>query len=254
MTNFAICLEDVWLKYRVPEETIRSFKEFVIRRVRGTLGFKHFWALQGLNLEVAKGEVLGVVGRNGAGKTSLMKLISRVVRPTKGRVRVVGRVAPLLGLGAGFHDELTGRENIYLASAILGFSREDVSRRFERIVSFAELEDFIDRPLRTYSSGMRARLGFAVATDVPPDILILDEVLAVGDAPFQEKCKARIRQFRENGATVLVVSHHASTIQALCSRAILLDHGRLLFEGPVAETLRKYQDILAQPPMSAAAS
>ncbi|MFN3412750.1 MAG: ABC transporter ATP-binding protein [Thermoanaerobaculum sp.] len=248
MTDSAIRLDDVWLRYRVPEEAIRSFKEFAIRRLRGDLVFKHFWALQEISLDVSKGEVVGVVGRNGAGKTSLMKLVSRVVRPTRGRVRVAGRVAPLLGLGAGFHDELTGRENIYLASAILGFSREDVSKRFERIVSFAELEEFIDRPLRTYSSGMRARLGFAVATDVPPDVLILDEVLAVGDAPFQEKCKARIRQFRENGATVLVVSHHASTIQALCSRAILLDHGRLLFDGPVAQTLKTYQQLLSQPP------
>lgn len=242
-----ILLEDVWLRYRVPEEQVRSIKEYAIRKLKGSLPMKEFWALREVSLQVAPGEVLGVMGRNGAGKTTLMKLIARVLPPSRGRVRVRGSVAPLLGLGAGFHDELTGRENVYLALAILGFSRQDVAQRFDRIVAFAELEEFIDRPLRTYSSGMRARLGFAVATDVPPEVLILDEVLAVGDAAFQEKCKARIDHFRENGTTVVVVSHQAATIRSLCSRAILLEHGRLVFDGPVAEAIQRYQQILSPP-------
>lgn len=242
-----ILLENVWLHYRVPEEKVRSIKEYAIRRLKGSLAVKEFWALREVSLEVAQGEVLGVMGRNGAGKTTLMKLIARVLPPSRGRVRVRGRVAPLLGLGAGFHDELTGRENVFLASAILGFSRQDVAQRFDRIVAFAELEEFIDRPLRTYSSGMRARLGFAVATDVPPEVLILDEVLAVGDAAFQEKCKARIDQFRKDGTTVVVVSHQPATIRSLCSRAILLDHGQLAFDGPVPEAIGLYQQILSLP-------
>ncbi|MGC8915624.1 MAG: ABC transporter ATP-binding protein [Thermoanaerobaculum sp.] len=208
---------------------------------------KEFWALRGVSLEVFEGEVVGVVGRNGAGKTTLMKLIARVIRPTRGRVQVRGLVAPLLGLGAGFHDELTGRENVYLASALLGFSREDVRRRLDRIVAFAELEEFIDRPLRTYSSGMRARLGFAVATDVAPDILILDEVLAVGDAPFQEKCRKRLAQFRQNGTTALVVSHQPQTIAALCSRAILLEEGEVVANGPPKDVLAAYEGLLRRP-------
>lgn len=244
----AILLEGVWLHYRVPEERIRSIKEYAIRRIKGSLTTKQFWALRDVSLEVRQGEVVGVMGRNGAGKTSLMKVIARVVRPSRGQVRVWGRVAPLLGLGAGFHDELTGRENVFLASAILGFPRQDVARRFDRIVAFAELEEFIDRPLRTYSSGMRARLGFAVATDVPPEILILDEVLAVGDEAFQEKCRARINQFRRDGTTVIVVSHQVATIRSLCSRALLLDHGQLLADGPVQETISRYQDLLGQRP------
>lgn len=246
MPETAVLLEDVWLRYRVPEERLRSLKEFLIRRAKGTLRIAEFWALRGVNLEVHTGEVVGVVGRNGAGKTTLMKVISRVLRPTKGRVRVWGQVAPLLALGAGFHDDLTGRENVFLASAILGFSREDVARRFDRIVAFAELEPFIDRPLRTYSAGMRARLGFAVATDVAPDVLILDEVLAVGDAAFQAKCQQRIEAFRRAGATVLVVSHHPQTITGLASRALLLDAGSVVADGPASQVLERYHALLAR--------
>ncbi|MCX7895873.1 MAG: ABC transporter ATP-binding protein [Thermoanaerobaculum sp.] len=245
MSDKAILLEEVWLRYRVPEERIQSLKEFVIRRAQRRLQFSEFWALRQVSITVAPGEVLGVVGRNGAGKTTLMKLIAQVLRPTRGRVRVWGRVAPLLGLGAGFHEELTGRENIFLASSLLGYSRREVATRLDRIVAFAELEEFIDRPLRTYSSGMRARLGFAVATDVPPDILILDEVLAVGDAAFQQKCHERIQAFRRQGATVIIVSHQAPTVGALCSRALLLDAGRVVADGESAQVLQQYQALLA---------
>lgn len=247
MSPTVIDLHDVWLHYRIPEEQVRSIKEFVIRRAQGNLRMSSFWALQGISLQVHAGEVLGIVGKNGAGKSTLMKVISRILRPTRGRVRVWGRVAPLLALGAGFHDELTGRENVYLASAILGFSREDVARRFDRIVAFAELEHCIDRPLRTYSSGMRARLGFAVAADVLPDILILDEILAVGDAAFQQKCRERIKNFRQTGATILVVSHQPQTLASLCTRAILLDSGKLVAEGGTAQVLEEYRKLLAHP-------
>jgi ABC-type polysaccharide/polyol phosphate transport system ATPase subunit len=251
MSSPAIILQDVWLRYRVPEDQVRSLKAYIIRRLKEKPQFLEGWALRGISLEIQKGEVLGIVGRNGAGKTTLLKLISRVLKPTRGWVRVEGTVAPLLGLGAGFHDDLTGRENIFLASAILGYREKDVARRVERIVAFAELEPFIDRPLRTYSTGMRARLGFAVATDVRPQILILDEVLAVGDETFQEKCKKRIEEFREAGTTVLLVSHQMATIKALCTRAILLEKGELIAQGKPEEVVTKYHLFLAgqwQPP------
>lgn len=247
LTEPQISLEDVWLRYRVPEERINSLKAYLIRRARGEgVTLREGWALRGVSLAVRQGEVLGILGRNGAGKTTLLKLVSRVLLPTRGRVRVRGLVAPLLGLGAGFHDDLTGRENIFLASAILGFARKHVAARLERIVAFAELAPFIDRPLRTYSTGMRARLGFAVATDVRPDILILDEILAVGDESFQKKCRQRIAEFRQQGTTVLLVSHQVAMVQALCSRAILLEQGELLADAPPGEVIPRYHQLLAQ--------
>lgn len=245
MPSPAITLADVWLRYRVPEDKVRSLKEYLLGRLKAKPTMREGWALRGVSLEVPAGQVLGVLGRNGAGKTTLLKVISRVLRPTRGWVRVEGMVAPLLGLGAGFHDDLTGRENIYLASAILGFSRKEVSQRLERIVAFAELEEAIDRPLRTYSTGMRARLGFAVATDLRPDILILDEVLAVGDAAFQEKCHQRIGEFCRQGTTVLLVSHQVATVKALCQRAVLLERGFLLADGAPEKVISKYHLLLA---------
>jgi ABC-type polysaccharide/polyol phosphate transport system ATPase subunit len=171
--------------------------------------------------------VFGLIGPNGAGKSTLLKLVARVLRPTEGRVLVKGRVSPLLALGAGFHPELTGRENVFLNGALLGFTQKEMEVKFNRIVDFAELWDFIDAPMRTYSSGMWARLGFAVATDVKPDILIVDEVLAVGDEAFQRKSKARMREFRDHGATILIVSHNMSVIESICHRVAWLDHGNI---------------------------
>lgn len=240
-----IRLEDVWLRYRVPEDRIRSFKAYLINRLGSRPRYHEGWALSGVSLEVSEGEVFGIVGRNGAGKTTLLKVISRVLPPTRGWVRVEGRVAPLLGLGAGFHDDLTGRENVFLASAILGYSRKDVLRRLDRIVDFAELHDAIDRPLRTYSTGMRARLGFAVATDVRPEILILDEVLAVGDEAFQEKCKARINTLRASGTTVLLVSHQMATVKSLCTKAVLIEGGKVLATGTPNQVAAAYHQLLA---------
>lgn len=237
-------LENVSVRYRVPGERIGTFKEYAIRRVQGRLSYHDFLALKHVNLEVYAGEVFGLIGVNGAGKSTLLKLVARVMRPTEGRVWVKGRIAPLLAMGAGFHPELSGRENVFLNGTLLGFTRGEIEERFERIVDFAELWDFIDAPLRTYSSGMAARLGFAVATIERPDILIVDEVLGVGDAAFQEKSLNRIRSFQEQGTTTLYVSHSMSTVRSLCHRAAWLHEGEVRFLGPADEAVRRYLDFL----------
>jgi ABC-2 type transport system ATP-binding protein len=237
-----IRLEQVGVRYRIPSERIGTFKEYMIRRIQRKVQHREFWALQDIDLSVHKGEVFGLIGHNGAGKSTLLKLVARVLRPTAGRVLVRGQVAPLLEFGAGFHPELTGRENVFLNGALLGFTRQEMEEKFERIVDFAELWDFINAPMRTYSSGMWARLGFSVATDVQPDILIVDEVLAVGDEAFQRKSSARMQQFRDQGATVLLVSHNMDTIVAMCHRAAWLDHGHLRRVGPADEVIQDYRD------------
>jgi homopolymeric O-antigen transport system ATP-binding protein len=237
----AVILKDVGVRYRVSPERIFTFKEYVIRRVQGKVRIQDFWALRDLTLNIRQGEVFGIIGPNGAGKSTLLKIIARVLKPTTGRVIVKGRVAPLLEFGAAFHPDLTGRENIFLNGALLGFSRQEMVEKFEGIVDFAELWDFIDAPMRTYSSGMWARLGFAVATDVEPEILIIDEILSVGDEAFQRKSFARIRQFYERGATILLVSHTMDTIQAMCHRAAWLDHGVMKAVGEVDEVIAAYR-------------
>lgn len=236
-----IRLENVSVRYRVPSERIGTFKEYMIRRVQGKVRQQDFLALRNVNLTIRRGEVFGLIGSNGAGKSTLLKLVARVLKPTEGRVWVKGRVAPLLEYGAGFHPELTGRENIFLNGALLGFTYKQMQEKFERIVDFAELWDFIDAPMRTYSSGMWARLGFAVATDVEPDILIVDEVLAVGDEAFQRKSSARMQEFRQQGVTILLVSHNMDVIQSMCNRAAWLDHGEIKAMGEVAEAIKAYR-------------
>jgi ABC-2 type transport system ATP-binding protein/lipopolysaccharide transport system ATP-binding protein len=237
----AIHIEKASVRYRVPQERIPTFKEYMIRKLQGKVRHHLFWALKDVNLSVQRGEILGLIGPNGAGKSTLLKLIARVLRPTEGRVIVRGRVSPLLEMGAGFHPELTGRENVYLNGTILGFTRHEIDAKFDHIVDFAELWDFIDAPLRTYSSGMWARLGFAVATDVDPDILIVDELLSVGDEPFQRKSAARIESFCEQGVTILLVSHTMDTILTICQRAAWLDHGKLMAVGQVADVVKEYR-------------
>lgn len=239
-------LHNVSVRYRVPHERIESFKEYAIRRLQRRIVHDEFWALRNIDLQVQMGEVLGIIGRNGAGKSTLLKVIARVLHPTCGRVIVRGHVAPLLEFGAGFHPELTGRENIFLNGVLLGFTQKQMEEKCERIVDFAELGDFIDAPLRTYSSGMIARLGFAIATDVKPDILIVDEVLSVGDEAFQRKSAARMREFREQGATILLVTHNMATVQSMCQRAVWLAHGAVRAIGPVAEIAEEYQCALGQ--------
>lgn len=237
----AVLLEKVGVRYRAPTQRIRSIKEYVIKWIRGRIQHREFWALQDVNLSIWHGEGFGIIGPNGAGKTTLLKLVARVFRPTAGRVLVRGSVAPLLDLGAGFHPELTGRENVFLNGALLGFGRKEMEEKFERIVDFAELWEFIDAPLRTYSSGMAARLGFALATDVHPDILLIDEILAVGDEAFQHKSASRLQEFRNQGLTILLVSHDMRVIEETCQRAAWLDHGQLKACGPAAEVIQAYR-------------
>ncbi len=240
----AIVVHDVWLQYRTSPDRVTSFKEYIIRRLRGDLRVSEFWALREVSFQVNPGEVLGILGRNGSGKTTLLKIIARVLRPTRGRVVVRGLAAPLLGLGIGFNNELTGRENVFLAGATLGFPAAEMRRRFDEIVDFAGIGEFIDMPIRTYSSGMRARLGFAVATSIRPDVLLLDEVLAVGDLEFRDRCTERIGTFREQGITTVLVSHSVQSILDICGRAILLDRGRMVIEGTPEEVVGRYHEVL----------
>jgi lipopolysaccharide transport system ATP-binding protein len=199
-----------------------------------------FWALKNVSFEVKQGEVIGIIGRNGAGKSTLLKILSRITDPTEGRVRIRGRVASLLEVGTGFHPELTGRENIYLNGAILGMTRAEINKKFDEIVAFAETEKFLDTPVKRYSSGMYVRLAFAVAAHLEPEILIVDEVLAVGDAEFQRKCLGRMHEVAKGGRTVIFVSHNMSAIRGLCTRAICLSHGELYTSGEVNECVARY--------------
>lgn len=235
-------LDDVSVRYRIPNERIVTLKEFVIRFLQRRLYFRDFWALQKINLEIYHGEIFGIIGRNGAGKSTLLKVISRVLTPTDGRIRIKSRVSPLLELGAGFHPELTGRENVFLNATLLGHKRREIEAKMNEILEFAEIGSFIDAPLRTYSSGMVARLGFAVATAWEPKILILDEVLAVGDEAFRAKCQMRMQAFRDNGTTILLVTHDMDTVISLCTRAAWLDQGKLCVIGMAEEVVKDYQN------------
>jgi ABC-2 type transport system ATP-binding protein len=238
-----IRIENVSVRYRVPQESFTTFKEYAIRLAQGRVRHRDFWALKDVSLSVKQGEVFGLVGKNGAGKSTLLKLVARVLRPTQGRLVVCGRVAPLLEIGAGFHPDLSGRENVYLNAAILGMNRKEIDQRFKSMVEFAELQEFIDSPLRTYSSGMVGRLGFAVATDMRPDILIVDEILGVGDEDFQKKCYDRINGFRQQGTTIFLVSHNSELIQNMCQRAALLSHGHLVNVGSAVEIIQQYHSL-----------
>lgn len=237
-----INLENVSVRYRLPSERIGTLKEYTIRLLQRRVRHRDFWAVHDLSLSINRGEVFGIVGDNGAGKSTLLKVISKVLRPTTGRVRIYGKIAPLLELGAGFHPELSGRENVFLNGALLGYSHEEMTAVFDEVVDFSELSEFIDAPIRTYSSGMYARLGFAVATAHQPEILIVDEILSVGDEAFQRKCTDRITGFRENGATVLMVSHNLGLISEMCDRAAWLDHGKLMKIGTAEKVIEMYRE------------
>ncbi len=240
--NPVIILNNVSVRYRAPEEAIGTFKEYAIQVLRRNVRFREFKALNNVDLQVNQGEILGIIGRNGAGKSTLLKVIARVLIPTEGRVRIRGVVSPLLELGAGFHPELTGRENIFLNGTLLGHSRRELESRLPEITEFAELGAFIDSPLRTFSSGMIARLGFSVATTWRPEILILDEVLYVGDEAFRHKCQLRMEKYRNEGATTLLVTHDSSTVKSLCSRAVWLDHGQIKAVGSSQEIVALYRE------------
>jgi len=238
--NPVIILNNVTVRYRAPEEVIGTFKEYAIQVLRRNVRYREFLALNNIDLQVNQGEILGMIGRNGAGKSTLLKVISRVLIPTEGRIRIRGMVSPLLELGAGFHPELTGRENIFLNGTLLGHSRREIESRLSEIIEFAELGAFIEAPLRTYSSGMVARLGFAVSTTWKPEILILDEVLSVGDEAFRYKCQLRMEKYRDEGATTLLVTHDSATVKSLCSRAVWLDHGQIQAIGSSDEIIDRY--------------
>ncbi|MGB5064734.1 MAG: ABC transporter ATP-binding protein [Candidatus Competibacter sp.] len=241
MENIAIQLDNVTVRFRIPHEKIPTLQEYAIRWLkRRSVSFTDFNALNNISFSIKQGETVGIVGANGAGKSTLLKVISRVIRPTQGRVFLRGRIAPLLELGAGFDYEMTGRENIFLNGAVLGFSRKDMATRLNRIVEFSGISDFIDAPIRTYSSGMVARLGFAVATDIQPEVLIIDEVLSVGDAEFQQKSSARISKYRNNGSTILIVSHNSTSIKKLCDRVIWLDRGSIKMVGNANDIVDQY--------------
>jgi len=240
----AVYLKDVSVAYRIPTERIGTIKEYVIKKIRGKVHHQHFYALHDINLSVEQGEIFGIIGRNGAGKSTLLKVVSRVLYPTCGRVWIKGIVSPLLELGAGFHPELTGIENVYLNGTLLGHSRNEIKERIDDILAFSEIGDFINAPIRTYSSGMVARLGFSVATVWEPDILILDEVLSVGDAAFQKKCSTRMQTLIKGKSTVLLVTHSPTLIAELCTKAVLLDHGKIVSSGSGEEISEQYLKML----------
>jgi len=235
-----ISFDEVSVRYRVPAEKVSGIKEFAIRWLQRRLEYRDFWAIRDVTFQVRPGEVFGVVGQNGAGKSTMLKVMARVLYPTKGRVIMRGKIAPLLELGGGFHQELTGRENIYLNMALLGHSRQKTDGLFDSIVDFAEIGDFIEAPIRTYSTGMVARLGFAVATCIRPEILLVDEILSVGDAKFQEKCLARMDGFQVQGTTIVIVSHSMTVVETFCRRALWLDHGCIQAIGSTNEVVERY--------------
>lgn len=219
---------------------VRSLGRALLGRGNPRRQEEEFWALRDVSFEVRRGEVLGIIGRNGAGKSTLLKTLSRITEPSEGRIRLRGRVASLLEIGTGFHPELTGRENVFLNGAILGMTRAEVRRKFDEIVAFAEVEKFLDTPVKRFSSGMYVRLAFAVAAHLDPEILVVDEVLAVGDAEFQRKCLGKMHDASRGGRTVLFVSHNMAAVQALCGRGLLLDRGRVVFDGRAGDVVKRY--------------
>jgi ABC-2 type transport system ATP-binding protein len=240
MPQPVIELEDVGLCYRLAKQRIPSFKEYALHWMRGALSYEQLWALRDVTLRVDRGESLGIVGRNGAGKSTLLKVISRVLAPSAGRVLVRGRVSPMLELGSGFDFELTGQENVYLNALLLGHGRREIAARFDSIVEFSGLGDFIRSPIRNYSSGMLARLGFAILTAWQPDVLVLDEFLAVGDMHFVKKSQEWIDEMQAKGMTLLLVSHDPEAIRSNCRRCVWLDGGTIRADGRPDEVLALY--------------
>lgn len=258
-SEIAIKVEGLSKCYQIYDQPRDRLKQFVLPRLLNTVGlppqqyFREFWALRDVSFEVGKGEVLGIIGRNGSGKSTLLQLICGTLNPSSGRVQVNGRVAALLELGSGFNPEFTGRENVYLNAAVLGLSKREIELRFDSIVAFAEIGAFVDQPVKTYSSGMVLRLAFAVASNVDPDILVVDEALAVGDELFQRKCFARIEAIRNAGATILFVSHSGGQVIELCDRALLIDGGEKVVIGEPKAIVGGYQKLLYAPEASRSA-
>lgn len=242
MTEKMIEVKNVTMKFRMSDEPINSLKEIFTTAITGKLRFNEFLALDNVSFDLEKGKTLGLIGNNGAGKSTTLKLISGILKPTSGTIITRGNVVPMLELGAGFDLELTGKENIYLNGAILGYSKEYLTSKYDEIVEFAEIQDFIDMPIRNYSSGMMARLAFSIASVVQPEILIVDEILAVGDTAFQEKSFNRMKELMSGGATVLFVSHDLEKIEEMCDKVIWLNHGKVVEIGDPKELCDKYRE------------
>ncbi len=252
-SDVSVSIEHLSKCYQIYDTPRDRLKQFVLPRVHSLVGqkprryFREFWALKDVSLKIQKGETVGIIGRNGSGKSTLLQMICGTLNPTYGKVQANGRVAALLELGSGFNSEFTGRENVYMNAAILGLDREEIEARFDEIAAFADIGDFLEQPVKSYSSGMVVRLAFAVQAMVDPDILVVDEALAVGDEFFQRKCFSRIETLRNNGTTILFVSHSGATIIELCDRAVLLDAGDLLTVGPPKRVVTQYQTLLYAP-------
>ncbi len=243
MGETVIKVQDVSMHFNLMEEKVDSLKEYFMKLIKGKLLYNDFIALQHVSFTVEKGEILGLIGLNGAGKSTLLKILAGVLAPTTGKVMVKGKIAPLIEVGAGFDPELTARENIFLNGAILGHSEAYMKEHFQEIIDFAELQQFVDVPVKNFSSGMYARLGFSIATMVLPDVLIVDEVLSVGDYRFQEKCEQRMRKMIEKGVTIIMVSHDNDLIQKLCSKVVWLDHGKVKAIGDTQEICSEYEEM-----------
>lgn len=244
MAEPVIQVENVSMMFNLNNEKIDNLKEYMIKMATGKLRYNEFCALKDINFNVEKGDRLGVMGLNGAGKSTLLKVIAGVMKPTQGSVNVKGVIAPMIELGAGFDPNYTGAENIFLYGATMGYSRKFIQSKYDEIVEFSELEEFIDVPLKNYSSGMKARLGFAIATAVSPEVLILDEVLSVGDAKFRKKSEAKLRGMIDTGITVLFVSHNTSQVRKICNKAIILQKGQIIENGNVDEVCDKYTEMV----------
>ena len=239
-SDSVVKVEHVTVRFNMASERIDNLKEYFVKLLRRELMFKEFLALKDVSLEVKRGESWGIIGTNGSGKSTLLKLICGILKPYKGSVKINGTIAPLIELGAGFDMDLTARENIFLNGAVLGYDKEFMKQHFDEIVEFAELKDFLDMPIKNYSSGMAARLGFAIATIVRPDILICDEVLSVGDFAFQQKCEQRMNEMRKEGTTVLYVSHSIDSVKSVCDHALWLDKGVVRMAGDVETVANAY--------------
>lgn len=237
-----IKVKNVSMLFNLSQEKVDNVKEYLIKMVKRELLFQEFWALKNVSFEIQKGERWGIIGLNGAGKSTLLRIVSGVMKPTEGTIDVSGRIAPLLALGAGFDPNYTGKENIFLYGAVLGYTKEFILEKYDEIVEFSEIGEFMDVPLKNYSSGMKARLGFSIATLVNPDILILDEVLSVGDAKFRRKSEKRILSLFDKGITVLFVSHSVAQVKRLCNKALWLEKGKVVMKGDAEEVCNKYAE------------
>lgn len=238
--QIAVRVDHVGVRFNLSSQKVDNLKEYFIKFVKKEILYKEFWALKDISFELEKGDRLGILGLNGAGKSTLLKVLAGVLKPTEGRYKIKGKVVPLLELGAGFEKEYTGAENIYLYGTVLGYPKEFIREKYNEIVAFSELGDFINVPIKNYSSGMKSRLGFSIATIVEPEVLILDEVLAVGDAKFRKKCEKKIQDMFDKGITVLFVSHSLPQVQRICNKAILLEHGRIIEKGDIDKVSEVY--------------